>query len=134
MTGSESRLLFVSWDTFGSGESEEVVRDFAQIEQRIRALDGENRTLVTVFDDGDGHLACGGSSKSGLVLYVTFDNLTFYQLSRDSGGGGEVTVVAGGQPGGYLQKYVVDVDYALEAVKCYLRDATLLPSATWDEQ
>lgn len=117
----------------GVGESEEEVHDDRQVTERIEALDGENRTLVTVFGDGEGHLACGGNSKTGLVLYATFDNLTFYQLMRGIGDK-EVAVVAGGQPGGYKERYVLDLDYALEAVKYYLLNAALLPTAAWGEQ
>src|SRR3712207_9010081 len=37
---------------------------------------------TTLFRSGTSHLAVGGSAATGMVVYATFDNDTFYQLTN----------------------------------------------------
>lgn len=78
-------------------------------------------------------MAVGGSAVTGLVLYATFDNRTFWQLVGDSNHGGVVGVMAGGQLGEYRARYLVDVVKALAAVTRFTHDGALAPDMVWEE-
>lgn len=69
----------LGWDD-GLNEGEVPLTDLGDIRRRLAALDGGERTIVTIGAGGDAHLACGGDSRTGVVLYVTTDNETFHQL------------------------------------------------------
>ncbi|MDR1186169.1 MAG: hypothetical protein LBK95_01725 [Bifidobacteriaceae bacterium] len=103
-----------------------------EIKALVVALDGTDRSLVMVFRDG-AHMAVGGSAVTGLVLYATFDNRTFWQLVGDSNHGGVVGVMAGGQLGEYRARYLVDVVKALAAVTRFTHDGALAPDMVWEE-
>jgi len=122
------------WDDADRGEVEEVLSDQAQLRDRIGSLDGDTRTLVTVYGE-DAHLAVGGDSSTGLVVYATFDNEVFHQLVTGTGGGDrEVMVVAGGQPGRYPAKSVVPLRDAVTAAGTFADDGRLDDRLTWVKQ
>ena len=97
----------------------------------LSQLDGESRTLVTLLS-GEGHAACGGDARHGVVMYVTFDGDRFHQLAQVSQDNDELWVVAGGQAGAYLARYVVSIDAAAEALSWYADHGELLPAAMWE--
>jgi Immunity protein Imm1 len=122
------------WDDANRGEVEEVLSSEKQVRDRITALDGRSRTLVTVYG-GDAHLTVGGDSATGLVVYATFDNKVFHQLATDTDNdGGEVTVVAGGQPGRYAASCVVQLDDAVTAAEVFAREGRLAEGLLWVER
>lgn len=98
----------------------------------LSQLDGDSRTLVTLFS-GEGHAACGGDARHGVVVYVTFDGDRFHQLAHEvSQGNDELWVVAGGQAGAYPAHCVVSIDAAAEALSWYADHDELLPAARWE--
>ena len=120
----------VVWDD--GSEQHEAPFSEADLEELVSRLDGRNRTLVTLFV-GEGHAACGGDARTGLVVYVTLDGERFHQLVRgDRGGDGEVAVVAGGQLGDYPARSVVSAERAIEALRWYVDHHELMPSAEWE--
>jgi hypothetical protein len=98
---------------------------------RVRELDGESRSLVTVLV-GDAHLAVGGRSPKGIVLYVSFDGLSFDQLTRGVSDDDPVQVVAGGQAAAYDSRFVVDLTLAERAVQQFVDDGVLAHDLDWE--
>lgn len=97
---------------------------------RLRDLNGQTRSLVTIFV-GEGHLAAGGSASEGIVLYVTFDGSSFHQLSRGGSEDEPVQVVAGGQAAAYESRLVVELALAELAVQAFMEDGALASNLDW---
>lgn len=125
------RLVTVVWDADGvEHEADLMGVDLADL---LAQLDGESQTLVTVLS-GDGHAACGGDARSGVVMYATLDGERFYQLigGASSADDGDLWVVAGGQAGTYPARCVVSVDDAMSALLWFAERGELLPGASWE--
>lgn len=105
-----------------------------QVEQAIRALNGGNRTIVTVAIGRDAHLAVGGGSDDRYVVYATFDNVTFHNLQGQRTENGTVLLNVGGQEGEYPAKTIVEIEVALTAARSFSRNARLDPSLNWVEE
>ena len=105
-----------------------------QIEQAVRELNGDNKTLVPVGIGGEAHLAVGGGADGQYVVYATFDNQTFHNLLGHADEAGTVLLNVGGQEGEYPANTVVGIDVALVAVKSFSRDRGLDPSLNWREE
>lgn len=101
----------------------------------VGMLDGERHTLLTLSpEQGDAHMAVGGDSRSGLVVYMTEDNESFLNLrARDREAGVEISVVAGGQPGEYDSSIVVTLEEALAAATCYAESGKPSDELQWEE-
>ena len=128
---SMSHDFAVVWDD-GLFEREITTSEVSQILGLIDALNGRERTLVTVHQ-GDAHIAVGGSAVSGLVSYVTFDGESFHQLrSHLTVNDEEVAVVAGRQSGSYPRRFVVDAGAAKAAVQSFVVDRELDPHQQWE--
>jgi hypothetical protein len=124
--------VLVSQDADGQDVEESPVDD-ALVRERILQLDGANRSLIMLYG-GDRHLAVGGDSDGGLVVYATLDGETFHSLTRDGADGDPpVTVVAGGQPGDYPANQVVSADAAISAAQEFARSGELADELTWEE-
>lgn len=125
-----TEATLIVWDD-GTAQHEEELREWPQLSERLAALDGVNRTLVTVLKDS-GHLACGGSAATGLVVYATFDNTVFHQLVDPSAADGARTVIAGGQAGQYPAHQVVDLNQAEAASRVFFERSELDPQQQWE--
>lgn len=118
------------WDD--SGVEHDADLQVVDLVGLLMHLDGDTRTMVTVLT-GEGHAACGGDARAGVVMYVTFDGDHFHQLVRDrSDDEGEQWVVAGGQAGTYPSHCVVSVEDAATALTWYVERGELLPTGTWE--
>lgn len=125
-----ARVLMV-WDD-GLAQRELETDDLSKVLRQVDELDGHERTLVTVYR-GDAHAAVGGSAATGLVLYVTMDGTTFHQLRSDQPAShDEVTVMAGGQAGGYARRLVVDAAAAKAALSPFIEQGKLDTSQSWE--
>jgi immunity protein Imm1 of predicted polymorphic toxin system len=101
----------------------------------VRSLDGSRHTLVTLSPGGESHMAIGGDAGQGLVVYVTSDNMVFYNLRTNSDRPqGIVTLVAGGQPGDYDSSNVVTLEEGLTAAIRYAETGMRTESLVWDIQ
>ena len=106
-----------------------------QIEAAIRALDGIQKTLVTIAaEDCEAHMGIGGGS-GAFICYATRDNLTFDTLVNPSGHADrKQRVIAGGQPGDYTEKHCVTLPAILRAAKAFAILGELDGSLEWDER
>lgn len=124
----------LAWDSTKENDVEETLSELAQAEERITALNGQTRTLVTIYA-GEAHLAVGGDASTGLVVYATFDGETFYQaVTSLKVADGEALVVAGKQPGRHSVKNVVSLHEAILAATSFARDGLLDSNLTWSGQ
>ncbi len=124
-------MTTVVWDD-GLAERELASPEALDIIELVDALDGREHTLVTVYR-GNAHVAVGGSAASGLVVYVTFDGTTFHQLvSSGARSDDQVTVAAGGQPGDYPRRFVVDAPAAKAALRAFFERFVLDPGQDWE--
>jgi hypothetical protein len=122
----------LTWDE-GFNERELPSPDLDDVRARIAALNGIDRSLVTVYRD-DAHLAVGGSANDGLVVYCTFDNEVFWQIVVDGDPGTSMTVVAGGQAGLYPATKVVSLGDALTAAVDFLERGERTSRLQWETQ
>jgi hypothetical protein len=130
--------LFVDqlvWDDADNGELEQQSPDLEMIDERIRQLDGLYRTVVTLYGaTGGSCLTLGGSSDSGLIVYVAEHNQRFYQLKNPQNAAAEDRiVVAAGQPGQYPARDLVPLSDALKAARAYAHNGTRAAELTWEE-
>lgn len=102
----------------------------AVLKEWIAKLNGNDRTIVTVHR-GRGHLSIGGGGESGLVVYATPDASAFYQVTHPDGPQDPVKIVAGGKPGLFPARHVVDADEALKAAESFAKDGELCEELAW---
>jgi Immunity protein Imm1 len=112
----------------------EASQDWKEIETAIKDLDGRRKTLVTLETDGETHMAVGGKTGK-YVVYVTFDNESFYNLVDLSKSDAlDQPLVVGGQEGIYPAKLCVDLNTALKAAKTFALLGTLEKSVIWEQE
>jgi len=119
----------LTWND-GYDERELMEPSTADVEARISALDGADRSLVTIYRDG-AHLAVGGSAPDHLFVYCTFDNLEFWQLVSDGDPAATVSVVAGGQAAPYPADRVTTLPSALDAASTFLEHGVRADGLRW---
>ena len=124
-----STTTLLAWSD-GSDERTNDAPTTAEVESRIKALDGIDHSLVTVYRDG-AHLAVGGSAAHGLVVYCTADNEEFWHLVSDRDPDTSVEVVAGGQPGSYPASRVASLRDALVAAREFLASGGRASQLSW---
>ncbi len=114
--------------------------DAGFVEKLVRQLDGNYRNLMPVsqsfYDSNDvpPYLCVGGDASTGLVLFVSYDNESFFELTNpEREPEPQVEVVAGGSPGDYPGHYVVTIEAAVQATRTFMNDGTLDSSLTWEE-
>ena len=122
----------LTWDE-GYEQRELPSPSAAEVQSRIAALNGVNRTLVTVYRD-ESHIAVGGSASDGLVVYCTFDNEVFWQLLSNATPGGSIDVVAGSQAGTYPSEHVTTLAAAQKAAAVFLEHGDRAPMLRWKAQ
>jgi hypothetical protein len=119
------------WDGV-TDEGEEVsAPSWQKIELAIRALDGKKRTIVTLGADGESHLAVGGGSSNHYVVYMTFDNMHFLNLTSRGRADETVTLFVGGQDSLFPENTVVDISLALRAAKVFAETGQPDPTCKW---
>ena len=113
---------------------------WADVEREILALDARTQTLVTLAPsppigapEGDHHLAVGGGSNDRFIVYMTEDNLNFWNLTDPKRTADEQTVrmQIGGQDGEYRAAQCVSRDLALLAARKYFEDGRRAKDLEW---
>ncbi len=113
---------------------------WGDVEREICALDGAVHTLVVLAPpsplgppSGDHHLAIGGGLDGGLIVFVTEDNLTFWNLRNPENRGATrvVRMSIGGQEGDYRAAQIVSRDLALRAARRYVEDGQRAGDLEW---
>jgi hypothetical protein len=67
-----------------------------------------------------------------MVVYATFDNDTFYQLTNPEAREDEIVeVVAGGQTGDYPARMVVELSVALQAAEEFAEGGVVSSQLAW---
>lgn len=106
-------------------------REWAEIEQAIKELDGHRKTLVTLETNNETHMAIGGGFDK-FIVYVTFDNETFYHLINSSQSDAFETLVIGGQESIYPAKLCVDLNTTIKAAKTFAECGAMEKSVFWE--
>ena len=96
-----------------------------KIETAIRGLDGDRSTLITLGGEGATHMAIGGGVEGLYVVYMTPDNLNYYNLIAPSKPYEPVYLMAGGQLGQYPARQCIDLDTVLLAAKTFAQKGQL---------
>lgn len=109
-----------------------------QVESAIRALDGKQKTVVTLeADDGVPYLAIGGGNNGKYVVSGTEDDLTYLNLivaDAATTSEGTAHIVAGGQAAAYPARECVDLELVLRAARTFASNGTFDPALTWEEK
>lgn len=105
--------------------------DWGRIEELIRQLNGEDKSLLTL-NRGDEvpHMSIGGGGGQ-YVAYVTFDNVQFYTVTIPDNADDKILMFVGGQMGEYQQKQCSDLSTVLRAAKTFAEKGELDPSVNW---
>ena len=106
--------------------------NWADIEIAIKALDGKNKTLVTLETEEETHMSIGGGNDK-YVVYLTFDNEAFTYLIDPSKSDAEQSLVIGGQESFYPAKLCVDLHKTLKAAKTFAEFGTIEKSVIWEQ-
>lgn len=123
--------MSMTWDGDDAGEVEDPTP--ADLEERIRQLDGSGRTIVMLEGEG-GYLAVGGSAADGLVVYADLGDGDFWSARSPGTDSTEtVVVVAGGQPGDYEARLVTTPEVAMTAATTFLASGTLSDAIGWEK-
>jgi hypothetical protein len=113
---------------------------WADVEREICALDARAQTLVILAPpppkgapEGDHHMAIGGGSADHFIVYMTEDNLSFWNLVNPEkrGAEGKVQMNIGGQVGDYREAQFVSRDLALRAARQYVEDGRRAADLAW---
>jgi len=105
-----------------------------EIEAAIRGLDGDRCTLVILgIGDSVPHMGVGGGGGK-YVVYLTDDNLTFYNLIDPQAASGTFELKAGGQFGDYQLRQRANLDQVLVAAKTYAQIGKPDPALRWEKQ
>jgi len=106
--------------------------ELAKIENAIRALDGRQKTLVSLESEGPARMDIGGGNGGYYVVSATVDGQQFSTVTRPSKGQSTVRIIAGGQPGDYPADLAVDLDTALQAARAFAASGALDGSLRWE--
>jgi immunity protein Imm1 of predicted polymorphic toxin system len=113
---------------------------WADVERAISALDAKGETLVILAPasgerdrPADCHMAVGGGLGGRFVVYMTEDNLHFWNLIDPVRQGDQrsLRVLIGGQEGEYREEQFVSLDQALRAARHYMEGGGRDPELVW---
>ncbi len=104
-----------------------------QVRQAILALDGKQRTIVSIGDKlGSGHyLLVAGQWAGRLLVNATRDNTDFFSLVDPSRTSDNVTLYVGGQDGEFEERKCVPLAWALEAAEHFFETGDLKSTMNW---
>jgi hypothetical protein len=131
-------MSFVTTLTTDTGTIE--YPSWEEIEKAISALDGKNLTLVMLAPaapkgppSGDHHMAIGGGKDGRCVIYITEDNLHFWNLEDASKRGikRRIEMIVGGQEGDYDEAQCVSREWALKAARAYFERGAPAGDLPW---
>lgn len=111
------------------------------VERAIKALDARTETLVSLSPPsplgppvGEHHMCIGGGKDNQFVVYMTEDNLSFWNLvdhTRDAGSP-RVNMLIGGQEGDYSARQCSSREAALLAAREYFNSGGRATGLTWE--
>ncbi len=110
------------------------------VAQAIGALDANSSTLVVLAPappegppEGDHHMAIGGGKDDRCVVYMTEDNLHFWNLEDVAREGSEkrFLMLVGGQEGDYREAQCVSRQWGLRAAREYFEHGIRAADLPW---
>jgi hypothetical protein len=131
-------MSFVTRLTTETGSTENPT--WEDVEGAILALDADTRTEVMLAPtapqgppEGDHHMGIGGGKDGMCIVYMTEDNLQFWNLEDPSKGEEtrRVRMLIGGQEGEYRQAQCVPREWALRAAREYVESGRRTADLTW---
>lgn len=128
-----SRFSVEDWQGTQNHSSIYMAQEWRQIESAINELDGQRKTLVTLEADRETHMAIGGG-KDRFIVYLTFDNESFYYPVASLPFGQEETLVVGGQEGIYPSRLCITKELALKVAKSFAERGAMDQSVTWERE
>jgi Immunity protein Imm1 len=106
--------------------------NWTEIQTAIRELDGHYKTLVTLETEGEIHMAIGGGTGK-YIVYLTFDNETFYYLIDPLKLNTDERLIVGGQEGIYPAKLCVDIGTVMKAAQTFAELGTMEKALIWEK-
>jgi hypothetical protein len=100
----------------------------------IDALDGERKTMVTLYGPGEEYLVVSGGSDGRFVVYATRDNQSFVVAINPAvvDKSSKVLLYIGGQEGDYPLRHVIGLAEALAAARSFAATGSLNESIHWE--
>ncbi len=102
-----------------------------EVEAAVRALDGATVTMITLEITEEHHMGIGGGKGGQYVVYMTKDNMRFWNLEDPSRGEEVVMLVCGGQEGDFQARRCVTLDAALRAARAFASTGEPAPDLPW---
>jgi hypothetical protein len=104
-----------------------------QVKQAITALDGKQRTMLTIADkEGSDHfMLIAGQWNGRCLVNATKDNLDFFSLTDPAGSSNKRTLYVGGQDGEYEERKCVPLAWAVEAAEHFFETGDLKSTMNW---
>jgi hypothetical protein len=132
-------ILSMSYDRWSGMRCTDTVMDgpsFEQVEVRIRALDENEFSAVSLYRGDDSKLIVGGGAEHGFIVIVSRNDdavfSTLFEPERvDANPGNRLIVTVGGQPGDYPPEIVVGLPKVLTAVRTFMATGVLDASLSW---
>lgn len=107
--------------------------EVSRVLEAVRALNGRDRTVVSVFR-GAGRFDVGGDAAGAMVVFQSEDRRRWHQVRTPGAASGEVTVTVGGMEGHYPGRETTDLQAAVVAATTWLRDGSRDPRLSWFTQ
>ena len=133
-------MSYVATLTTDAGSAENPTWPDAEL--KILALDSRTFTIVILApltkalpDNNSSHMAIGGGANDSVIVYITDDNLRFWNPIDPSRSDfdSKISVLIGGQIGEYRASQFVSRKLALLAARQYFDDGTRAPNLVWSE-
>lgn len=85
--------------------------------------------------EGEHHMGIGGGKDDRCVVYMTEDNLVFWNLEDESRSGApeRALMLVGGQEGDYHEEQCIPRDWALRAAREYFEHGRRAPDLPWKQ-
>lgn len=105
--------------------------EWAPIATAVRALDGNEKTLVCLEGDQNTHMDIAGGAADGCVVALTYDSQKYYTLINPAATGENIVLKIGGQSREYPAEMLVSKEIALQAAKTFAQTGAAEPSLHW---
>lgn len=129
-----NRVGFDNWDGVIDTGEELVTPSMDQIEALVLALDGQRRTLLTLYcDPGLDSVVIGGGNGSYIAYATTSDERYVSAVNREPTGH-TFELVAGGQEGEFDEAMKLSLQQVLEIAKHFAENGQLANACIWVEQ
>ena len=104
-----------------------------QVKQAILALDGKQRTMITLSDkqNSDTYMIIAGQWDGRFLVNATKNNFDFYSLIDPARSTNKQTLYVGGQDGEYEERKCVPLAWAMEAAEAFFETGELKSSMSW---